>query len=197
MNKRDLIAETSKPRIYIRGYVILIVIALTGCSSTPKPPSENGGMFRERNEGFSLLYKLMSDESKVGGIFIIKSASEPVKGLVKEIGAACDGAKKQMDGFPELNNRIEYDVPDLPKLEQESRDLEAKADTKDLLTSTGNTFQLRLVFTQAQAMAYAKNLCDALIADEDDPQIKQFLTALSLQCAGFQQRLMDLLTVKT
>ena len=36
-------------------------------------------MFRERNEGYSLLYKLMSDESNVSKIFILKHADDPVR----------------------------------------------------------------------------------------------------------------------
>jgi hypothetical protein len=183
--------------MYIRGYILFGMMALAGCSTTPKPPSENGGLFRERNEGYSLLYKLMGDESKVSEIFILKHADEPVGGLVKEIAAACQAAKKQMDGFPMANNRIEYDVPDLPRLEQESRDLEAKEESKDLLISSGKTFEVRLIFTQAQAMGYAMNLCQALLAHEDDPGHKEFLTNLSKQCAGFKQRLMELLNVKS
>jgi len=154
-------------------------------------------MFRERNEGYSLLYSLMGDESKVGGIFIIKHADDSVSGLVKEIGIACDSAKKQMDGFPYSNNRIEYDVPDLPKLEQRARDLESKAEARELLASSGKLFELRLISTQIQAMGYAVNLCQAMIAVEDDPGRKDFLTNLSNQCAAFRQRLMDLLTVKS
>ena len=183
--------------MYIRGYILIGVIALAGCAATPKPPSENGGMFRERNEGYSLLYKLMSDESKVSEIFILKHADEPVKGLVKEIAGACQAAKKQMDGFPIANNRIEYDVPDLPRLEQESRDLEAHEEAKDLLTSSGKTFELRLIFTQAEAMGYAVNLCQAILAHEDDAGHKEFLTNLSGQCAAFEQRLMEVLAVKS
>jgi hypothetical protein len=184
-------------RMCIRSYICFGAMALVGCATTTKPPSENGGMFRERNEGYSLLYKLMSDESKVGEIFIIKGADDSVKGLVKEIGAACTDAKKQMDGFPLANDRIEYDVSDLPRLEQESRDLEAKEDEKQLLTSSGKTFELRLIFTQAQAMGYAVNLCQSVAAHEDDAGRTEFLTNLSKQCAGFQQRLMDLLIVKS
>ena len=189
-------AERSKPRIDIRGYVLLIVISAAGCSATPKAPSENGGMFRERNEGYSLLYKLMSDESKVSEIFIIKYADDSVGGLVKEIGAACTGAKKEMESYPGLNIRIEYDVPDLPKVEQESRDLEAKAETKSLLTSSGKTFELRLLFTQAEAMEYAINLSNAIAAKEDDGGRRKFLTDLSEQCAGFDDRIFKLLSVK-
>jgi hypothetical protein len=172
-------------------------MALAGCSTTPKPPSENGGLFRERNEGYSLLYNLMSDESKASEIFILKHADEPVGGLVKEIAAACQAAKKQMDSFPGANNRVEYDVPDLPRLEQESRDLEAKEEAKDLLTSSGKAFELRMIFTQAEAMGYAVNLCQAILAHEDDAGHKQFLTNLSNQCAAFQQRLLELLNVQS
>jgi len=180
--------------------VFSCAVILTGCSSTTpevKPSSHNGGMFRERNEGYSLLYKLMRDEKDVGKIFMLKSASDPVKGLVKEIGAACEAAKKRMDGFPDANNRIEYDVPDLPKLEQKARDFEAQDDEKGLLFSSGGTFDLRLAFSQAQAMGYGMYLCKSLIEVEDDAGRKQFLTNLSNQCSGFHDRLMALLSIKS
>jgi hypothetical protein len=190
-----------------RTALVLSCAALAaGCSSSPatpaptpeiKPPSHNGGMFRERNEGYSLLYKLMSDEKDVGKIFILKSASDPVKGLVKEIGGACDAAKKQMDGFPAANNRIEFDVLDLPKLEQKARDFEAKEDEHGLLFNSGETFEVRLVFSQLQAMGYGMNLCKALIEAEDDEGHKQFLTNLSNQCSEFHDRLLALLAVKS
>ena len=56
----------------------------------------------------------MKNESDVGEIFILKSATPLVKTIVKEIGNACTAAKKQMDEFPKQDNRIEYDEPDLP-----------------------------------------------------------------------------------
>jgi hypothetical protein len=173
------------------------VAFLAACASLPKPPGDNGGLFRERNEGYSLLHKLMSDESQVDGILVIKHADEPLASLVKEIAAAAKAAKQQLDGFPKADNRIEFDVLDLPRLEQETRDLEAKQDTKDLLFSSGQTFELRLIFTQAQAMGYAVNLCHALMEAEDNPDHKNMLSHLADQCAGFQQRLMAMLIVKS
>jgi hypothetical protein len=172
-------------------------LALSACSATPPPPSANGGLFRQHNEGYSLLYELMSDESDVGKLFIIKSADDSVKSLVKEIGSACQMAKKQMDEFPRSDIRIEYDVADLPYMEQRSRDLQAKVDEKELLTSSGQKFELRLIFTQAQAMDYAVQLSRALAEKETDPGRKNFLENLSKQCGEFHDRLMDLLTVKS
>ncbi|MGA2440533.1 MAG: hypothetical protein ABSH08_06220 [Tepidisphaeraceae bacterium] len=172
-------------------------LALGGCSSTPKPPSENGGLFRQHNEGYSLLYKLMKDESDVGEIFIIKSADDPVKRVVKEIGSACQAASKLMDEFPKQNNRIEYDVPDLPYMEQRSRDLQAGDDEKALLTSSGKEFERRLIFTQAEATNYAMQLCKALDEKETDPGRKGFLENLAKQCGDFHDRLMDLLAVQS
>jgi hypothetical protein len=178
-------------------FFVIAFIALAGCCTAPRPPSENGGAIRERNEGYSLLHQLMHDESRVGGIFILKHADDPVRDLIKEIAAACDNARKQMDEFPKADNRIEFDVPDLPKLEQESRDLESKADEKDLLHSSGKEFELKLIFTQAQAMGYACNLCRALLVHEDDVGRRTFLMDLLDGCIGFQNRLMNLLAVRS
>jgi hypothetical protein len=177
--------------------IILCVAMLAACSSQPKPPSENGGISRQHNEGYSLLYKLMKDESDVGEIFILKSASDPVKSLVKEIGDACQGAKNEMDEFPKQNRRIEYDVPDLPYMEQRSRDLQAKDDEKALLTSSGKDFERRLIFTQAEAMNYATQLCKAIDEEETDPGRKSFLEDLVKQCEGFHDRLMKLLSIQS
>jgi hypothetical protein len=181
----------------IQLFLLTCAVALGGCAETHEPLSANGGLFRQKNEGYSLLYKLMSDESKVGQIFIIKHADPPVGDLVKQIGDACKSAQAEMEQFPQKDRRVEYDVADLPFIEQKSRDLAAHADTKALLESSGKTFELRLLFTQAQAMSYGRDLCEALAADETDPLRKGFLNDLSKQCGQFYDSLMDLLAVKT
>jgi hypothetical protein len=184
--------------IFLSGVMLVTggCLSDSGQAPPPKPPSENGGMFREVNEGYSLLHGLMDDESNVSKIFIIKSASEPTKGLIKEIALACDDAKKQLDQFPYKNNRIEFDVPDLPKLEKESRDLESKADEKTLLGSSGKEFELQLILTQMQAMGYAVNLCKAIESHEQDPGRQAFLNNLQKQCQDFHDRLVGMLTTK-
>jgi len=87
-------------------------------------------------------------------------------------------------------------VPDLPRMEQDSRDLTAKEDEHELLGSSGQTFELHLIFTQAQAMEYAVELANALQPIEDDPVRKNFLQYVSQQCGELHTRLMALLAVK-
>src|SRR5580698_2114406 len=182
--------------VHIRTLLSLLVCAtLTGCSYPPTPPPNTGGPIHERNQAYSLLYKLMTDESDVGKIFILKSASDPVKNLIKEIGSAAQSAKKQMDTFPSPDSRIDFNVTDLPQLEQRSRDLQAKEDEHTLLFSTGKDFELNLIFTQLEAVDYGKQLCKALIEKESDPTRKAFLSNLANQCDSFHDRLMKLLSV--
>ncbi|MGA2582728.1 MAG: hypothetical protein ABSG31_05575 [Tepidisphaeraceae bacterium] len=174
----------------------LMACAPNAKTANPNPPADNGGIFRERNEGYSLLYQLMSDNSRVGDIFIIKKADAPVGDLVKQIGYACQLAKKQMDDFPKSDKRIEYDVLDLPTIEQNQRDLTAQIDQKELLGSSGKIFELRLVLTQVDSTRYAAELAQALLAIDDDPARKMFLTSLNQQFTAFHDQLTDLVEVK-
>jgi hypothetical protein len=173
------------------------VIAACLSSANSKRPSDNGGPVHQLNEGYSLLYQLMSDESDVSKMLIIKHADEPVAGAVKEISAACRAAKSRMDDFPKADVRIEFNVPDLPSVEQESRDLDSSIEEKELLFSSGKTFEVRLIYSQAQAMEYGEVLCKALAAREDDAGRKAFVTDLAKQCADFRDRLLELLAVKS
>jgi hypothetical protein len=178
--------------------IIFAVTFLAGCGSTPPPPaSSGGGLNHQQNQGYSLLYKLMSDEKDVGKIFILKSADDSVKGLVKEIGDAAQSAKQRMDELSKADKELAYDLPDLPYIEQRGRDLQAKDDEHELLFSSGKDFELRLLFTQTQAMDYATQLCKALDETEKNPDRKAFLENLAKQCGGFHDRLMKMLAVRS
>jgi hypothetical protein len=171
--------------------ILLCTLALAGCAATPNPGSDSGGFIRQRNEGYALLYQLMGDESRVGQIFVLKQADNSIHDLVTQIGSYCQSAKKQMDQFPHSDPQIEFDLTDLPKMERKSRDLEQMDDTKALLTSSGKTFELRLLFTQAQAMGYATQLAAALNEQENDKTRKDFLKNLSKRCDEFHDQLMN------
>jgi hypothetical protein len=180
---------------------LMLLILLVACGSNSKPahhePIEgNGGAVHERNEGYGLLYDLMMDESKVDGLLVIKHADEPLGRLIKQISATCRDAKAKLDAFKTEQSRIVFDEPDLPKLEQEARDLESSRDAKNLLLSSGKDFELNLIFTQAQAMGYATNLCQAIAKHDDDSVRREFLTKLGQQFAGFRDQLMGMLVVK-
>jgi uncharacterized protein YjgD (DUF1641 family) len=156
----------------------------------------DAAMFRNQDEGYSLLYQLMKDESDVKDIFLFKHADDSVGNLIREISNHCKAAKSEIDQFQLNDSQLDDEMPDLPKIEQDSRDLTRSDDTSNLLGSSGKEFELNLIFTQAQAMEYAKTLSKALAKNESNPDRKMFLTNLSDQCGQYHDRLMNLLTVQ-
>jgi hypothetical protein len=170
----------------------IILISLFGCAAEPQPVPV-GDTLRQQNQGYSLLYQLMRDESDVGKIFLFKHADDSVGNLVREIGHFCQAAKKQMDDFQKADNNLIYITPDLPPIEQQGRDLQKDDDTKALLFSSGKDFELRILFTQAQAMNYATQLSRALASNESNAARKSFLENMTKQTRDYHDRLMKLL----
>jgi hypothetical protein len=95
-----------------------------------------------------------------------------------------------LDAFAEADPGIAFNATDLPNIEQKSRDLESSKETRALLFSSGQTFELRLLFTQAQAMGYAGELAAALAGQESEANRRKFLEDLSHRCDEFQDQLM-------
>jgi hypothetical protein len=176
---------------------VLSALAAFGCA--PAAPTSRPVVVeisRQQEEGYGLLYKLMGDESRVSGIFILKGADQPVKDLVNEIAKTCQDSKTQLDDFARSDSGLHLDVTDLPADEEESREIESKLDERNLLESSGKTFELRLLFTQAQAMGYASNLSRAVANHETDAARKDFLNGLADKCAEYRDRATDMLAVK-
>jgi len=138
----------------------------------------------------------MSDESNVDKLLIIKHADKPVHDLVKEIAQFGRDAKKQLDDFKKGDPALVFDAAGLPAVEQEARDQTSKFDAKQLLTSSGKTFELRLIFTQTQAMGYGTDLASALATHEQDAARKAFLQSVSQRCGTYRDRLLEALQVK-
>jgi len=187
----------------LRSALVTVLLLGLGASTSNHPSaassgasSENGGPYRTRNEGYSILYKLMGDESNVAMLFWLKHADDPVTKLVRAVGERCQAAKKEMDEFPRSDKHIEFNVADLPEVEQKCRDLEADEKQHELLSSSGKEFELYLIFSQAEAMSYARNLCVAMEKAEDNPIRKKFLIDLAGQSGDFHDRFMKLLLAK-
>jgi hypothetical protein len=183
------------------------ILAMTGCAAHTPPAGESasqssgaqpqdGGTIHAKYEGYSLLYRLMSDESDVNKILIIKDVDPALKAVVGQIAETCSNAKERFDEYQKQDGHSEFDVPDLPRVEQEARDLEAKMDEKELVFSSGKAFELRLILTQLQAMRYGQQLCNALVPIELDPQRKAVLSNLGSELGAYHDRLAEMIAPK-
>jgi hypothetical protein len=192
---RSDIVQTPVHRRGIAAYGLLIAYVLAaGCSTVQKAfPPAAWHQARVRNEGYGLLYKLLSQESGVDKVFIVKQANPAVADLIKNIASSCGQAKKEMEQFHERDPHLILDVAHLPEIEQKTRDAIQSTEGKQLLFSSGKTFETRLLVTQAEAMNYAAHLAKVLHDQDEDPARKEFLVTLFHHCTDLREKVMDLL----
>ncbi len=183
-----------KRRIWVCGTLVVCALAVTGCATVQKVlPITAWRQARVRNEGYSLLYQLMSQDSDVAKILIIKHADPVVADVIKEIASTCDQARKELDLFHEKDRHLSFEMANLPQIEEQTRSAIESTVTKQLLTSSGKTFEHRLLFTQAESMNYAAHLAKVLHEQEDNAKRKSFLATLSERCTTLHDKVVDLL----
>jgi hypothetical protein len=173
--------------------VVATSIILAGCSSL-RPSTAGDEKSRVRNEGYSLLYDLVSDESGVDKILVVKRASPEIVAETKEIAKVFEQAEHQLKSFEKQNNsQINFKTMNLPATEKQTRAAIAKTTTKTLLLSSGKSFERQLLLTQVKALEYASHLAGVVAGQDDDPARKAFLHQFAEQCQQHHKRVIDLL----
>ncbi len=127
-----------KRRAWVCGTLIVCALAVTGCSPVQKIlPTAAWRQARVCNEGYSLLYQLLSQESDVAKLLIIKHADPPIADIIKEIASTCDQARKELELFHEKDRHLSLEMTNLPQIEQQTRAGIESTMIKQLLFSSG------------------------------------------------------------
>jgi hypothetical protein len=160
---------------FVNAKVILPLLAamfpaacfLTGCQS-PKAvrPVQSGASIR--NNCYSLLHQLLDEQKDVSMLRFIKSEHSDVKTLVKRIATTSEAGAKLLEKFAKDDPSIRLDDLRLPPGEVATRDAIASTKEQELLSQTGDKFELTLLLTQTEALNYASHL--AKVAGENEPQ---------------------------
>jgi hypothetical protein len=180
------------PQVFL---VLSLVCAVSGHAA---PPDFFRGKIRmqDRNEGYALLYELASSESDVDKLFIIKSANTNITSLITEIAESAGRVRDQLDAFAEKDRYLRFNEKHLPLIELRTRaDIET-ATRNELLFSAGHNFEMRLLFTQAQAMQYGAFMAKQIRDTEDNQERKDYLDGVVKKWDEFYQRVMKLLLPK-
>jgi hypothetical protein len=180
-----------------RLWVLLGFVSLLGGCAT-KPPeapavTANDQRFGIRNQGYSLLHKLLSDEKELSKLLVIKKENSDAGALIKEISQVAADAVKQLEAFSKADSHLHLNMPGLPQVEAQARDLISKTEAKELITKSGEKFEMRVLITQADALRYASALAAAISAHEGDQNRKKFLAATSEKFQELHQKLIDLM----
>ncbi len=148
---------------------------------------------QDRSDGYALLYELAEDESAVDKILILKSASTNTTAMINEIAQNARKARQQLEAYAAADRHLRLGEKHLPLIEQKTRDDIGVATRNELLFSSGKNFELRLLFTQAQAMQYGAHLARVLRDHEDHSDRRDYLDAMAREWDELYRRVMGLL----
>ena len=138
------------------------------------------------------MYTLADKQSNVGKILIIKKANAKVSAEIKQIAELFGKAKERLDEFAKEDSGLSFKMEHLPSMEEKTRAAIQSTTTKDLLFSSGKTFELRLLLTQVQALDYASHLAGQLAEHEGNVKRKEFLTQFAKECEQHHKQVVDL-----
>lgn len=144
--------------------------ALTSCQLLPakSPDLPPTAALSIRNNCYSLLHQLLSEEKDVSKLHFIKREQPDLEKLIKRISEASASGAKLLEDFARNDPSIPLDAIQLPSGEKATRASIASTKKLELLGQKGDKFELTLLLSQAEALSYGWHL--AKVAGENEPQ---------------------------
>ena len=178
--------------------LLSVACVLTGCQS-PKatPPSPSSAAQATRNNCYSLLHQLLNEQKDVSILRFIKPEHTDVKNLVKRIATASGTGARLLEEFAKDDPSISLDDIRLPPGELATRDAIASTKEKELLSQTGDEFELTLLLTQTEALSYAWHLAKVAGENEPQPDRARALAGVSKDMENLYREVFVLLLSKT
>lgn len=160
--------------------MLLAAVLLTGCQSTggSSPPKSVASQL-VRNNGYSLLHQLLDEQKDVSLLRFIRPEHTDVKKLLNKIATASGTGAKLLEAFAKDDPSIQLDNFGLPPAELATRAAIAATKKKELLSQSGDTFELTLLLTQTEALSYAWHLAEVTGQNEPQPDRARALAGLS------------------
>src|SRR5262245_20150154 len=191
--------RAAMPILRILGLMLLTLFVLVGCETVHDGPSAGlsaATTHQVRNEGCSLLYELLGKERHVNRVLLIKKETPELGDLIDEITRHAGDAAEQLKEFAKTDPTLDLNQAGLPLAERKARSSIESAHTKELLTSSGREFELRLLIAQAEALTYGRHLAKVLAERDNDVRRRLFFENLSHHFEALHQKVMNLLSVR-
>lgn len=148
---------------------------LTGFANAAPEPSAAEQKQRALNEGYSLLYDIVSKQGLAEKILLIKFESKEVKAVIKGVADAAERIQKGLDEMAKKDPRLELKLQPLPLMEVETRKSANFERVKDLLGTSGKEFERLLLLTQSGVLNSERHLSKVLSEKETDKERKAFM----------------------
>jgi hypothetical protein len=144
-----------------------------------------------------LLHQLLDEQKDVSILRFIKREHYDVKNLIKKIATTSGTGARLLEEFAKDDPSIQLDDIRLPPGELATRDAIASTKEKELLSQTGDEFELTLLLTQTEALSYAWHLAKVAGENESQPDRARALAGVSEDMKNLYQEVFALLLSKT
>jgi hypothetical protein len=128
----------------------------------PRPPAV--GAATTRNNAYSLLHQLLSEDKDVSYLSLVKRENAPLKDLMKRIASTSAEGAGLLEELAKRDPSLRLDAVDLPSGEMATRRAIADFKQGQLLKDKRGDLELALLMSQAEALNYAWHL--SLVASE-------------------------------
>lgn len=171
---------------------------LMGCQS-PKAmsPRAVGAIQSTRNNGYSLLHQLLAEQKNVSLLRFIRPEQSDVNKLMKKIAANSGTGAALLEKFARDDSTISLDDIQLPPAELATRTAIAATKKKELLSQSGETFELTLLLTQTEALSYAWHLAEVTGQNEPQPGRARALAGIGEDMQSLYHEVFELLLSKS
>ena len=154
---------------YLSVMAFLTIGLLTGCQTPPvNSAAKKMAAQSTRNNGYSLLHQLLDQEKNVALLRFIRPEEADVKQLMKKIAATSGAGSSLLEKFAQDDPTIRLDDVRLPPAEVATREAIGATKKNELLSQSGDTFELTLLLTQAEALNYGWHLAE--VTSQNEPQ---------------------------
>lgn len=170
-----------------------LLFLASGANAAPEEQAAADQKQRLLNEGYSLLYDIVSKQGLSEKILLIKFESKEVKAVISGIADAAERIRKGLDEMAKKDPRLELKLQPLPLMEVETRKSANFERVKDLLGKSGKEFERLLLLTQSGVLNSERHLSKVLSEKETDKERKAFMQGVHRQIDEQYRKVVQLL----
>lgn len=175
-------------------WALMLAGSLSGCAVLGKPePAPPEPDYPTVNEGYNLLYEVVSTQKFTDKLLLIKIESDAVDAVISELSEDAARIEVQLKELAKGDPTLDLDRAVLPEVERRTRDSANLERLKDLLGGTGKHFERLLLLTQSGALNQMRHLARVMVEAETQEDRKGFWQEVQRQFDENYRNVVELL----
>jgi hypothetical protein len=173
---------------------LMLAGSLSGCTILGKPePAPPEPDYPTVNEGYNLLYEVVSTQKFTDKLLLIKIESDAVDAVISELSEDAARMEAQLQEIAREDPTLDLEREILPEVERRKRDSVQMERLKDLLGGTGKRFERLLLLTQSGALNQTRHLARVVVETEAREDRKAFWREVQRQFDENYRNVVELL----